>query len=82
MVKRSMLWPEAEALTSHDCLADVQAPIDVLSQGSRKGRAVVWPLIAPMHRASSLHASAVAFSSWAPLFPQTRAPRTDGVKCL
>ena len=71
-----MLRPEAEELTSHDCLADVQAAVNVLPQGGLEGRAVVWPLVAPMHRAGGLHRSAGAFSSCAPLFPQRRAPRT------
>ena len=74
-----MLWPEAEALTSHDCLADVQAATNVQPQGSLKGRAVVRPLVAPMHRAGSLHGPALAFSICALLNPQRRAFRTHSV---
>ena len=69
-LKGSVLWAEAGEPTSHDCLANVQAAIDVLPQGALKGQAVVWPLVAPMHRAGGLHRSAGAFSSCAPLLSQ------------
>lgn len=46
---------QLEELTSHNCLANVQAACDVLPQDCLEGWAVVRPLIRTMDGACSLH---------------------------
>ena len=41
--------------TSHDCLANMQAPLDVLPQSRLERWAVVRPLILAVNRAGALH---------------------------